>query len=298
MEVNIYQVDAFSDKPFGGNPAGVVPDAGELSDDDMQNIAKEMNLSETAFIIPIDKNSYQVRFFTPVKEVDLCGHATIGTFYTLAYKGYLPSIYNGVKKVYQETKVGKLAVEIFFNNGEIEKVVMEQAAPEDLGVAKDMESLLDCFNIHKSQVGIEGKFVSPKIISTGLPEILLPIKDKDVLDNLKVDFNKLANISRGSNVIGVHAFYLPRKDSEKVYTRNFAPLVGINEEAATGTANGALIYFLKRERYMGKNKIVSIQGETLGRPSKVYCIINEVNGKYIVKVGGQARIVLEGIICC
>lgn len=298
MEVNIYQVDAFSDKPFGGNPAGVVPDAGELSDDDMQNIAKEMNLSETAFIIPIDKNSYQVRFFTPVKEVDLCGHATIGTFYTLAYKGYLPSIYNGVKKVYQETKVGKLAVEIFFNNGEIEKVVMEQAAPEDLGVAKDMESLLDCFNIHKSQVGIEGKFVFPKIISTGLPEILLPIKDKDVLDNLKVDFNKLANISRGSNVIGVHAFYLPRKDSEKVYTRNFAPLVGINEEAATGTANGALIYFLKREKYMGKNKIVSIQGETLGRPSKVCCIINEVNGKYIVKVGGQARIVLEGIICC
>lgn len=298
MEVNIYQVDAFSDKPFGGNPAGVVPDAGELSDDDMQNIAKEMNLSETAFIIPIDKNSYQVRFFTPVKEVDLCGHATIGTFYTLAHKGYLPSIYNGVKKVYQETKVGKLAVEIFFNNGEIEKVVMEQATPKDLGVAKDMESLLDCFNIHKSQVGIEGKFVFPKIISTGLPEILLPIKDKDALDNLKVDFNKLANISRRSNVIGVHAFYLPKKDSEKVYTRNFAPLVGINEEAATGTANGSLIYFLKKERYVGKNKIVSIQGETLGRPSKIYCIIDEGNGKCVVKVGGQARIVLEGIICC
>ena len=112
MEINIYQVDAFSDKPFGGNPAGVVPDAKQLSYDDMQNIAKEMNLSETAFVIPIDKNNYQVKFFTPIKEVDFCGHATIGSFYTLAHKGYLPPIYNGIK-VYQETKAGRLAVEIF-----------------------------------------------------------------------------------------------------------------------------------------------------------------------------------------
>ena len=134
---------------FWGNPAGVVPDAKQLSYDDMQNIAKEMNLSETAFVIPIDKNNYQVKFFTPIKEVDFCGHATIGSFYTLAHKGYLPPIYNGIKKVYQETKVGRLAVEIFFNDGKIEKVLMEQATPKDLGIVKDIESLLDCFNIKR-----------------------------------------------------------------------------------------------------------------------------------------------------
>ena len=297
MEVNIYQVDAFSSKPFGGNPAGVVPDAGELSEKDMQNIAMEMNLSETAFVFPIDKNNYKVRFFTPVQEVDLCGHATIGSFYTLAYKGYLPSIYKGVKKVYQETKVGKLAVEIFFNNGKIERVMMEQAPPKDLGKIEDIELLLDCFHLEKKDIGIEDNFVFPKIISTGLPDIMLPIKSKDTLNNLKVDFRKLADVSKKLNVSGVHAFCLPKINSDKVFTRNFAPLVGINEEAATGTANGALIYFLRKEGYIDRNEIISMQGEVLNRPSNIYCRIDENKGEYTVKIGGGARIVLEGIMC-
>ncbi len=297
MEVNIYQVDAFSTKPFGGNPAGVVPDARELSDIDMQNIAKEMNLSETAFIFPIDKNNYKVRFFTPVQEVDLCGHATIGSFYTLAYKGYLPSIYRGIKRIHQETKAGKLAVEIFFNNGKVEKVMMEQATPKDLGTVEDIELLLDCFNIDKQDMGIEDELVLPKIISTGVPDIMLPIKDKSILDNLKVDFNKLVEISKKLNILGVHTFYLPKLNSDKVFTRNFAPIVGINEEAATGTANGALIYFLKKEGYINRDEIVSIQGESLNRSSAIHCKIDENGGEYTVKVGGGARIVLEGIIC-
>jgi len=84
MDIIIYQVDAFTDKPFGGNPAGVVTDARSLTDENMQKIAMEMNLSETAFVISKGDNNYQVRFFTPKCEVDLCGHATIATFYTLA----------------------------------------------------------------------------------------------------------------------------------------------------------------------------------------------------------------------
>ncbi|MBZ2175688.1 PhzF family phenazine biosynthesis protein [Schnuerera sp. xch1] len=297
MQVNIYQVDAFSSAYFGGNPTGVVPDARGISEEDMQNIAREMNLSETAFIIAIDKNNYKVRFFTPINEVDLCGHATIGAFYTLAYKGYISSAYKGVKKIYQETNAGKLQVEIFFKDGNIEKVMMQQSTPKDLGKVKDIYTLLSCFNINKNDIGIGEQFADPKIISTGLPDILLPINTREKLDNLKVDFNKLADISRKLNVTGVHAFYLPEFDSDQVYTRNFAPLVGINEEAATGTANGALIYYLKDEGYIKRNDIVSIQGESLNRPSKIYCVISKKNEEYNVKVGGQAKIVLEGIIC-
>ncbi len=99
MEVNIYQVDVFTNQAFGGNPAGIVPDARGLDPVDMQNIAREMNLSETVFIIPTDEDNYQVRFFTPVSEVDLCGHGTVGgAFYTLAYMGYITGPYNGTKK--------------------------------------------------------------------------------------------------------------------------------------------------------------------------------------------------------
>lgn len=297
MEVNIYQVDVFTHKPFGGNPAGIVPDARGLKDIDMQNIAKEMNISETVFIIPIDENNYEIRFFTPVSEVDLCGHGTIGAFYTLAYMGYIPSINNGIKKVYQNTKAGKLGVEIFFKNGEVEKVLMEQAKPQELNVIKDINPLLECFNIKESDIGIGDEFINPRIVSTGLPDILLPLKEKNILDNLNIDFKKLSILSKKLDVVGVHAFYLPRKNSDKVYTRNFAPLVGINEEAATGTSNGSLTYFLKKEGYIDRDEIVSLQGESLNRPSYIYCKISKSNNDYMVKVGGQAKIVLEGIVC-
>ncbi len=102
MQINIFQVDAFTDKSFRGNPAGVVPDARLLTAEQMQKIANEMNLSETAFVIPVNDELFQVRFFTPICEVDLCGHATIATFFLLAKKGYIKSIQNGIKTVYQK----------------------------------------------------------------------------------------------------------------------------------------------------------------------------------------------------
>jgi Predicted epimerase, PhzC/PhzF homolog len=155
---------------------------------------------------------------------------------------------------------------------------------------------LDCINIDINDIGIEGNKVTPKIISTGLPDLLLPINSKNKLDNLKVDLNKLKEFSRNMNITGVHAFHLPRLDSEIVYTRNFAPLVGIDEESATGTSNGALIFFLKDGGYVKGNEIISLQGESLNRPSRIHCIIDEEDGKYNVRVGGEARIVIEGIL--
>ena len=296
MEIKVYQVDTFTSKPFKGNPAGVVLDLNGLSEKDMQNIAREMNLSETAFIIPIDENNYKVRFFTPVSEVDLCGHATIASLYTLAFKNIIPPVYEGIKKVYQETRVGKLGVEISYKGGEVEKIMMDQSKPEDLGVIAEIDLLLSCLNIQKEDIGIGEKFINPRIISTGLPDIQLPIKNKKLLDNLIVDYKRLANLSKKTNTIGLHAFHLPEKNSDKVYVRNFAPLVGINEESATGTANGGLVYFLKEEGYINKRQIVAIQGESLKRPSQIYCIADKDNRDYNIKVGGQGRIVLEGFI--
>lgn len=296
MGLTIYQVDAFASEAFGGNPAGVVPDARGLSEVDMQNIAKEMNLSETAFIIPIDEYNYKVRFFTPISEVDLCGHATIGSFYLLAYKNIIKPINEGIKKVYQETKAGRLGVEIYYDKGKVEKVMMEQSKPKDIGRLEDIDLLLECFNLEKKDIGIEGKFINPKIISTGLLDLFLPLNDKKTLDNLKVDFNKIIELSKKAKVTGIHVFYLSEKNSDKVYTRNFAPLVGINEEAATGTANGGLIYFLKKGEYISGKEIVSIQGEYLKRPSKIYCTIDKEGESYNIKVGGKAKLILEGIM--
>lgn len=291
-KIEVFQVNAFTDKPFGGNPAGVVLDATTLSDEQMQNIAREMNLSETAFVTGVKHDFYDIRFFTPVCEVDLCGHATIATFHTLAKEGYIEKINNGTKTIYQNTKAGKLSVDIVFNNGEVDNIIMEQTIPQDIEIVEDIHLLCQALGIEVKDVGVLDRMIFPEIISTGLPDIILPIKDKKVLDNLTIDLKALAKLSERLEVIGVHAFHLPKIDSDIVYTRNFAPLVGIDEEAATGTSNGALIYYLKKNKLIKHNEIVSYQGESMDRPSKIYCKIEETKETRI-KVGGKATIVLK-----
>lgn len=297
MEINIYQVDAFTSKAFGGNPAGVVPNAKDLKEKHMQKIANEMNLSETAFVTHLYDDLFNVRFFTPICEVDLCGHATIATFYTLALKGYIKPIYNGIKTVYQQTKAGRLPVEIKFVDNIVDSVIMEQATPRSLGTLGNIKDILDSMSLDISDIGVGNEFIDPEIISTGLPDIILPIKKKEVLDNLKIDFTKMANICNEMDVTGVHAFYLPEKNSDKVYTRNFGPAVGINEEAATGTANGGLMYYLVQKHLIDKNKIISLQGESLKRPSEIHCYYEQKNDGVKIKVGGKAKIVIDGIMC-
>ena len=294
MQINIFQVDSFTDKSFGGNPAGVVPNANLLTEDQMQKIANEMNVSETAFVIPINEELFQVRFFTPICEVDLCGHATIATFFIMAKKGYIKPIQDGVKTVYQKTKAGKLAVKLNYVNGKIDRVFMEQVIPKDLGKVLDIDKLLDALGIKKEDLGIGGKRIDPEIISTGLPDIILPINKKEILDGLKIDMELLSEVSQDNSVVGLHAFYLPDFNSKIVYTRNFAPLVGINEEAATGTSNGSLMYFLKKNGFIKSNEILAYQGESMNRLSEIYCNIDEDN---CVNVGGRAKTMIDGIMC-
>ncbi|MTI70433.1 MAG: PhzF family phenazine biosynthesis protein [Firmicutes bacterium] len=294
MEIILYQVDAFTDKPFRGNPAGVIPDAKGITEREMQNIAKELNLSETAFVTKKKDDLYSVKFFTPICEVNLCGHATIATFYTLASKGYIGDIENGIVKVYQETNVGTLPVELYFKDGDIEKIMMQQKSPESLGEIDNntKERISDILNIDSDDIGLNGYNISSEIISTGLADIILPVKNKEVLESIKIDTQELIKLSKSLNVTGIHVFTV---DNKAVYCRNFAPAVGIEEESATGTSNGALIYKLYNHGII-KDRISVYQGESLGRISEIQCEIFKDNNEINVKVGGKACIVIEGVI--
>lgn len=287
MEVKVYELNAFSQELSGGNPAGVVLDGKGLTEEEMQSIAREINLSETAFVDRVNEEYFKVRFFTPACEVDLCGHATIATFYLLGKEGHIKPGKGNKKKVYQETKAGKLEVELVFKDGNIDTVLMEQSTPERFEAIEDLERLGRIMGIEVEDIGIGNKEVNPEIISTGLKDIILPVKTKEILDNLEINMEELSKYSKELDVVGVHAFYLPELNGGKVYTRNFAPAVGIDEESATGTSNGALIYFLKDNGYIEGNDIVAYQGEGMGRPSKIHCNITEENGKYLVRVGGK-----------
>lgn len=292
MGLKIYQVDAFTSEPFAGNPAGVVPEAKSLSREIRQKIANEMNLAETAFIEQITDNYFDVKFFTPMEEVDLCGHATIASFFTLASQQYIRPIESGVKKVIQRTRIGELPVYISYENSKPTMVYMEQAVPQRFGGVKDLDKLLASLSLRKEEIGIDGFDIGPEIVSTGLRDILIPIKSEVILDKLKVNKDAFIEVSKENEVIGAHLYTIKDLKNQLIKARNIAPAVGVDEEAATGTSNGALIYLLSDEKIIAGNKILVHQGESLGRDSSIYCEVKD--GKILV--GGTARVSIEGVL--
>lgn len=309
MSVVIYQVDAFANRFLGGNPAGVVPDAQDLSDKEMKKIAREMNLSETAFVMPVEDEEadFELRFFTPSQEVDLCGHATIGAFFVLAEKGYIEckkhvDCKSGTVMLKQKTKAGILPVEIEFEDRKVKNILMTQKSPEYVGGIDDIDELCKAMGIEKEDIGLRMHDIKPQIVSTGLKDIILPVKSIQIIKDMNPDMKKLSEYSRKKGVVGVHVFTDDSEEENSDFaTRNFAPYVGIDEESATGTSNGALA------AYLHKNKVIDIskrsdyvfeQGYYMERPSKIVVRLQETGDDLNVKVGGTAIITFEGVMKC
>lgn len=290
MKKRIYQIDAFTSTPFAGNPAGVVPDATGLSDRQMLAIAKEMRLSETAFVLPGGADyDVEVRFFTPTEEVDLCGHATIATFSLLKKLGMLPE---GQPLYRQKTKAGIL--DIRFDG---DKVIMRQAEPRKIGKPLAISVLCDAMNVTTAQVGIDDaafdRVLVPEIWSTGLEDILFPVKSVAVLRDMEPYMDALSALSKALDVVGVHAFAFD--DNGDIWCRNFAPAYGIPEESATGTSNGALGAYLSACG-MNRGEDLSFtvrQGDWMDSPSRIRVEVRH-NNTVEIWVGGSAVVVIEG----
>ncbi|HPO04329.1 MAG TPA: PhzF family phenazine biosynthesis protein [Bacillota bacterium] len=306
--MRFYIVDAFTEQVFGGNPAGVVllPDGAEYPDDSsMRNVAAELRYSETAFIQKKEGGIFRLRYFTPAEEVDLCGHATVATFCALRDEGLASGDYKA------ETNVGTLNVSL-----ERGFVMMDMASPEAIEVIRDRTALKEIYEVmglseNEGRVSLEGEWdLYPEIISTGLPDIILPVENREALQRINPDFHALTKLSKKYNVIGVHAFALGEGligsnccegacDLSQVtaYCRNFGPAVGIDEEAATGTANGGLTY------YLYKNALIDagtgcrfLQGEAMNRPSIVMSSVGPDESDIKIRVGGSGAILAKGEI--
>ncbi|MGE7944224.1 PhzF family phenazine biosynthesis protein [Lysinibacillus xylanilyticus] len=282
-----YVIDAFTEIKFGGNPAGVVIHE-NLDEVFMQKFAAEVRFSETAFIKKIDNENFDINFFTPTAQVELCGHATIASF-----KALLDSCAIEDNNTYfMNTLAGTLAVEV--NQSFI---MIEQAEPQLGKIFDDYDSLSNLFKIDKSQIGDINVNLVPQAASTGLWDIMLPIKTKDDLYALNPDFKALAEYTKINKVGGVHAFTLDTKEGI-AESRNFCPLYGIDEEAVTGTSNGALTYYLFHNHVLNKfdQEYLFLQGYSMGRPSNIITkLINKNNPR--VMVGGQAIILSKGELC-
>ncbi len=280
MNVDFYTLNSFSKGETGGNPAGIVLSL-DFSEDEMKKIAAKVGFSETAFLKKIDDNTYKIRFFTPTDEVDLCGHATIAAFSLLKQKGLIK---NGVYKL--QTKARD--IDIFLDD----IITMTQKLPEYYEVV-EYDEIKGCFcNLNKDDL-IENCPI--QVVSTGLRDIILPVKNLNTLLNLKLNFEKLASISKKYSTIGMHAFsFETLTPSNSAHTRNFAPLYGIPEESATGTANGALSCYLFK--YFKNNfdfsNLIYEQGYVMNLPSEIYAKLEIKDDKIsCVKVGGRAVLI-------
>lgn len=274
-----YIVDAFTSGPFGGNPAGVVVvDDSFPSDKLMRQVAAELRYSETAFVRQQGLDEFTVRYFTPAGEVALCGHATIATFGLLLREGIVAD----GDVCLNHTLAGDLKVKI---GGQ---VMMQMAKPAV------MDQSLDIGRLHAIMSGgvqLQWPGLPVEIVSTGLPDIILPAASLESLNALQPDMALLAAYSTELDVVGVHAFALA-DDGFTAHVRNFAPRYGIPEESATGTANAALTHYLRRHGVAGAGECCRfVQGEALARPS---IVMTKVDRNGDIWVGGECCVVAKG----
>ena len=276
--MKLFIVDAFTDKPFGGNPAGVVLlDSDAFPKDDlMLSIANELRYSETAFIRRHSAQEYTIRYFTPKAEVDLCGHATIASFFMLHQKGLASG------QCLRHTKAGDLHIEVG------EKVMMQMAKPRIVTTLTETDEIYRALGMKDYH-----PTMPVQIVYAGLPDIMIPLPSLDILKSLLPNMDAIAAITKKYDSVSFHVFAFGN-DGYTAHVRDFAPLYDIPEESATGTANASLTYYLQQCGSIGKEAECSfIQGEAMGRPSVV---ATRIQADENIFVGGTAAIVAEGVL--
>ena len=282
--MKIFVCDAFSFEIFKGNQAGVVileEKENYPNEFFMKNIAAELKQSETAFIKKIDNKKFKIRYFTPTEEVELCGHATISVFSTLRELKLIT-----IGKYIAETLAGNLEIVV-----DKDFIWMDMSTPkiEYIFNSNEIREIYSAFNLDISQAP---KNLIPKIVNTGLSDVIIPIENKKVLDSFIMNKEKVIELSKKYKVVGAHLFTLDKDKKITAFCRNIAPLVGIDEECATGTSNGALTHYLKDYNIISTQDINTfIQGEAMGRTSTILSKYKE--DEKTIQIGGNAVISFE-----
>jgi trans-2,3-dihydro-3-hydroxyanthranilate isomerase len=290
-------VDVFTDRMFGGNPLAVVLDGRGVSDKEMQALAREMNLSETTFVLPPDDpaNNFRIRIFTPGRELPMAGHPTVGTAFVLAREKMVPAG-GDTFTIRLEEKVGLIPVRLEMKNGIPNKIWMTQLRPTFGPAFSDVDAVAEMLGIDKAGIRSE---LPIEVISCGMPFLFVPIRDLATMKRLK--FNRdLCYRTLGS--LGVHEVFTFAMEVENagstVHSRMFAPELGVAEDPATGGASGPLGCYLVRYGIVPAKptaSIVSEQGIEMGRPSFIQIeITQEADEITSVKVGGQTVFVGGG----
>ena len=286
--MKFYVVDAFTDQLFGGNQAGVVilREQQMFPDDKlMQDIASELKHSETAFVKRVDDGTYQLRYFTPEGEVPLCGHATVSAFTVLREHYNVPD-----GKYIAKTQAGALDIVV-----KTDKIWISMPKGETVKTLSEEEAAEVC-HAYGLTPSMRTDGLKTCVVKSGLADILVPVESKAALDQAMQNKEEVIRLSKLHGGVGVHLYCYKGNDDVTAYCRNFAPLFGIDEEAATGTSNAALTHYLDSLGKIARGGVNTIvQGEAMGRPSTIYSKLDEdgniwIGGGAIVSLQGELRI--------
>ena len=282
-----YIVDVFAEGKYEGNQLAVVLSGKNLAEDKMQAIAKEMNFSETIFIISIE--NYEVRIFTPQAEIPFAVHPTIGAAYILKTE----FIKEKVKTISLNMKIGKIAVLFKYKGDDISEIWLEHKEPTFSGFFSP-DVLANVLGVNEND--IDGRFKIQEV-STGVPTIIVPLKTLQAIQKVQINDAKYRDLIKNTQAKTILVF-CPETINKKndLHVRFFAGYLGVPEDPATGSANGCLAAYLVKHEYFAK-KMIEIrveQGIEIGRPSLLMLKAEEKSGKFFVSVGGRVNLIAKG----
>jgi trans-2,3-dihydro-3-hydroxyanthranilate isomerase len=291
MSHRFYTLDVFTNTRFEGNPLAVFTDGDGLSDNAMQAIAREMNLSETVFVQkPTDDEALaRLRIFTTQEELKLAGHPVIGTWFLLAELGVVPAR-EGSVNILQQTGAGVLPVEIHFKDGRPLRVTMTQKEAQFKPLTVKRAALGKALGLSLRDLDSS---LEPTCVSTGVFNLMVPLRNRAALGKIEMNMSELRRL------IGQHAtmaYCFALGSNGKAFTRGMLPWE-LYEDAATGSAAGSLGAFLVKNGILVAGRSLHIlQGVEMGRPSQIEVAVTQSGKKLIPRVSGAAVRVFEGTI--
>lgn len=290
-DFDLLQIDAFSDRPLGGNPCAVVLDAGGLDADTMLAVAREMNLSETAFVVPSQRADFGARYFTPLGEIPMAGHPTLATLFALAETGALV-LTGETTQATLELPAGVLPIELEARDGRVTRITMSQPRPR-FGPVLPAGEVLPVFGLEPDDAH---PAVGCEIVSTGTPQLMVPVVSRAVLARVHPDPRAHAALAAEHAFFSTHLFALEGAVEGDTFARHFAPGERGFEDPFTGSATGAMAALLFREGLLGP-RFVAEQGHDMQRPGRADVeVVGTPGAIETVRVGGAAVTVLRGVL--
>lgn len=290
-KLTFYIVDVFAEEKYAGNQLAVVRDTKTLSVSEMQRIAKEMHYSETTFILSDEKRDggYDVRVFTPEKELPFAGHPTLGTAYVIQQE----IVKKPIETIVLNLKVGQIRTTFSYSGESADVLWMKQLQPI-FGKTFDAGLISQVLNLDVKEID---KRFPVQDVSTGVPCIIVPLKTLDALKRARIAKDKYFELVKDTQAKAILIFCPETYNNENdLNVRVFADYYGVPEDPATGSANGCLAGYLVKHRYFGKDRInIRVeQGYEIGRPSLLLLKAKSREGKIDVYVGGKVVMVAKG----